>query len=86
MKRLALGKIVQTKLQIVVYHNSEKIQSEWPGLWKKLIRPHNIPTHKDGYVFTEKDMASLNSLIKYPIANFYEMRMWGNKVNKSKNT
>ena len=86
MKRLALGKIVQTKLQIVVYHNSEKSQSEWPGLWKKLMRPHNIPTHKDGYVFTEKDMASLNSLIKYPIANFYEMRMWGNKVNKSKNT
>lgn len=86
MKRLVLGKSVQTKFQVVVYHNSEKSQSEWPRLWKQLMRPHYIPTVKDGYVFTDKDMAKLKSLIKYPIANFYEMRMWGSKVSKKTKT
>lgn len=84
MKRLALGKSVQTKFQVVVYHNSEKSQSEWPRLWKQLMRPHYLPADYDGYVFTNEDMDNLNSLIKYPKADFYEMRMWGQKTQDKK--
>ena len=83
-ERIMKGLPVQRKFQVVVYHNSEKSQSEWPRLWKQLMRPHNLPQEYKGYVFNDTDKSNLQSLIKYPEANFYEMRMWGSKVQGKK--
>ena len=83
-KRVIEGKEPQTKIKIVVYHNSEKSRSNWPKLWGQLMRPYNLPEKFEDYVFTNEDISKLRNLIKYPDVSFYEMRMWGSKTQDRK--
>jgi len=85
MKRISEGKIVQNKFKVVVYHNKERSKKQWPELFKKLIRPQNLPSEFDGYIFSSNDINTLKGLVTYPEFSYYEMKMWDNAVESNKN-
>jgi len=84
MNRISNGNPIQTKFKVVVYHNNETSQKNWPELFEKLVRPQHLPTNFNGYVFSESDMKSLTGLVTYPEFSYYEMKMWGNAVQSKK--
>ena len=85
MYRLSIGKNIQSKIKVVVYHTNYKSKKQWKDLWCQLIRPQNIPHAFEGYLFNNTELSQLTSLFKFPDFSYYEMPMEGASVQKNIN-
>jgi len=82
--RLSIGRPLQSKIKLVVYHTNFKSGRNWKQLFKELIRPQHIKDNWDGYRFSIQELNDLKSLFKYPEFSYYEMPMTGSSVVRGK--
>ncbi len=71
VQRIASGKSVQTRIKVVVYHNTIKNQKNWTKLWMRLTRPQ----HLDKVYYDE-----MEHLLRYPEFGYVEMALSGPKI------
>ena len=71
VQRIASGKSVQTRIKVVVYHNTIKNKYSWPKLWMRLTRPQ----HLDKVYYDE-----MEHLLRYPEFGYDEMPISGPKI------
>jgi len=80
--RISIGKDVQQKVKIVVYHTNTRSKDHWVGLWAQLTRPQNLPNTYGETVLTDIDLEKIKDVVKYPEFSYHEMPMWTNKIQK----